>query len=128
MFKRLKRAFFPSPEELELRKQELRRHLEERKGEKGWLTQPRLATFSDLPDAAGPIRLDSSACPHCGAVQDPPPQRRKKCRDCKGTIHIWTDREARRKYLLTEDQRQQRERERGNRQWDSTLFEFEMGL
>ena len=117
MFKRLKRAFFPSPEELELRKQELRRHLEERKGEKGWLTQPRLATFSDLPDAAGPIRLDSSACPHCGAVQDPPPQRRKKCRDCKGTIHIWTDREARRKYLLTEDQRQQRERERRNRQW-----------
>ena len=48
------------------------------------------------------IVLDSPACPYCGVIQDPPPTRRKKCRDCKEIIHTWTDQDARRKYLLTQ--------------------------
>ena len=82
------------------------------------LTQPKLATFADLLDATGAIELASSACPYCGVVQGPPPQRRKKCRECGETIYIWTDREARRKHLLTKDQRQQREQDRRDRQWE----------
>ena len=61
-----------------------------------------------------PITLDDTACPYCGAVQDPPPQRRRKCRDCGETIHTRTDREARKRYLITASEadllhRQQRE-------------------
>ena len=36
-----------------------------------------------------PIALIHAACPYCGVIQDPPPTRRKKCRDCKETIYTW---------------------------------------
>ena len=56
------------------------------------------------PDRLPPITLASPACPYCGVIQDPPPQRRKKCKDCGEVIQTWTDRKAREKYLLTEQE------------------------
>ncbi len=56
------------------------------------------SVHSPLP----PIELVSAACPYCGVVQEPPPTRRKKCLDCGEVIFTRTDRETRKKYLLTE--------------------------
>ena len=64
-----------------------------------------------------PIVLDSPACPYCGVIQDPPPTRRKKCRDCKETIHTWTNQETRRKYLLTLKDRDRIRREEWDAEW-----------
>ena len=68
-------------------------------------------------DRLPPITLASPACPYCGAIQDPPPQRRKKCKDCGEVIHTWTDREARKKYLLTEQEAKAQERSRRDARW-----------
>ena len=57
------------------------------------------------------IELVSPACPYCGVIQDPPPKRRKKCRDCGETIHTRTDRIERKKHLLTADEAERRKRE-----------------
>ncbi len=66
-------------------------------------------------ESVPPIVLDNAACPYCGVVQEPPPTRRRKCRDCKETIYTWTDQSARRRYLLTqEDHTRIRQQE-----WDS---------
>ena len=73
--------------------------------------QSKVTTFADLPQRSGPIELVSPACPYCGAVQDPPPQRRKKCRDCGEVIHTRTDRVERKRYLLTADEAERRKRE-----------------
>ena len=67
----------------------------------GWLKRMfgrSTAVHGGLP----PIELVSPECPYCGVVQDPPPTRRKKCRDCGEVIHTRTDRETRKKYLLTQ--------------------------
>ena len=64
-----------------------------------------------------PIILDSAACPYCSEVQDPPPQRRRKCRDCGKVIHTRTDYEARKRYLLTEREARALERERRDARW-----------
>ena len=64
-----------------------------------------------------PITLDSAACPYCSEVQDPPPQRRRKCRDCGKVIHTRTDYEARKRYLLTEREARALERERRDARW-----------
>ena len=48
-------------------------------------------------------------------IQNPPPTRRRKCRDCGDTIHTRTDRKKRRKYLLTADQAKQRDQEEAER-------------
>ena len=64
-----------------------------------------------------PTILSSSACPYCGVIQDPPPQRRKKCKDCGEVIHTWTDREARKKYLMTEQEAKAQERSRRDARW-----------
>ena len=66
-----------------------------------------------------PITLASPACPYCGVIQDPPPQRRRKCRDCGETIHPWTDQETRKKHLLTAAQNEQRIREARDAKWAS---------
>ena len=73
--------------------------------------QSKVTTFADLPQRSGPIELVSPACPYCGVIQDPPPQRRKKCRDCGETIHTRTDRIEGKKYLLTADEAARREQE-----------------
>ena len=73
--------------------------------------KPKPSKRGSLP----PIILDRPACPYCGVIQDPPPTRRRKCRDCGETIHTRTDRKKRRKYLLTADQAKQRDREEAER-------------
>ena len=62
-----------------------------------------------------PITLDSPVCPYCGVIQNPPPSRRRKCRDCGEVIHARTDRKNRRKYLLTAEQAVQRDEEEAER-------------
>ena len=90
--------------------------------------KPRLSVVTEAP-APKPrrslpsITLDDPACPYCGAVQDPPPQRRRKCRDCGETIHTRTDQETRKRYLITateadrlhRQQREERWKEQGSR-------------
>ena len=71
----------------------------------------RNAHASSLP----PITLASPACPYCGVIQNPPPKRRKKCRDCGEVIHTRTDREARKKYLVTATQVEEHKREKAER-------------
>ena len=108
MVRWLREKLFPPPEEPERRKEEDRRRLSAKEGQ---TSQPEIATFADFPQASGPIELASAACPYCGVVQDPPPQRRKKCRDCGEVIHTRTDRVERKRYLLTADEAERRKRE-----------------
>ncbi len=89
------------PEELELRKQELQRRIDERKGKSQPEALIRVSFPSKRPAPLAPITLSSPACPYCGVIQEPPPARRRKCRDCGQVIHVRTDREERKKYLLT---------------------------
>ena len=69
------------------------------------------------PSSLPPITLASPACPYCGVIQDPPPQRRKKCNDCGQVIYTWTDRETRKKYLLTEQEARAHEHNRRDARW-----------
>ena len=84
---------------------------------KGQFPQPEIATFADFPQASGPIELVSAACPYCGVIQDPPPQRRKKCRDCGETIHTRTDSIERKRYLVTAAQSAKLEKVRHDQEW-----------
>ena len=124
MLSKLKQWLFPSPEELELRKQELQRRIADRKSK----SQPEAGTLvsfpSTRPSPLPPITLSSPACPYCGVIQEPPPTRRRKCPDCGQTIHVRTDREERKKYLLTAEEAERRAekdarlaRERRNEEW-----------
>ena len=124
MLSKFKQWLFPSPEELELRKQELQRRIAERKSKSQPEAVPRVSFPSTRPSPLPPITLSSPACPHCGVIQEPPPTRRRKCRDCGQTIHVRTDREERKKYLLTAEEAERRAakdaqltRERRNREW-----------
>ena len=56
------------------------------------------------------------ACPYCGAIQDPPPQRKKKCKDCGQPIHV-KKRGDGRKHLLTEKEAQELARKQRESQW-----------
>ena len=67
--------------------------------------------------ASPPITLENAACPYCGVIQEPPPQRRRKCKDCGEIIHIHTDRAAATKYLLTETQAKRVERQQQDARW-----------
>ncbi len=117
MLSRFKQWLFPSPEELELRKQELRRRIDERKG-KSQSEAVSLVSFpSEHPAPLPPVTLLSPACPYCGVIQEPPPTRRRKCRDCGQMIHVRTDREERRKYLLTAEEDARLVRERRDEEW-----------
>ena len=124
MLSKLKQWLFPSPEELELRKQELQWRIADRKSK----SQPEAVTCvsfpSTRPSPLPPITLSSPACPYCGVIQEPPPTRRRKCRDCGQVIHVRTDREERKKYLLTAEEAERRAtkeaqlaRERRNEEW-----------
>ena len=66
-----------------------------------------------------PIVLDSPACPYCGIIQEPPPTRRRRCRDCKETIFTWTDQQSRRKFLLTQEDHSRIRREEWDLQWNA---------
>ena len=117
MLSKLKQWLFPSPEELELRKQELQRRIDERKGKSQPEPVIRVSFPSKRPGPLPPITLSSPACPYCGVIQEPPPARRRKCRDCGQTIHVRTDREERKKYLLTAEEDARLARERRNEEW-----------
>ena len=117
MLSKLKQWLFPSPEELELRKQELQRRIDERKGKSQPEPVIRVSFPSKRPGPLPPITLSSPACPYCGVIQKPPPARRRKCRDCGQTIHVRTDREERKKYLLTAEEDARLARERRNEEW-----------
>ena len=73
-----------------------------------------------MPEPLPPITLVSPACPYCGVLQEPAPTRRRKCRDCGETIHIRTDQEERKKYLLTKEEADRLERE----DWDKRRREL----
>ena len=81
----------------------------------------RLRTFLWTVGILGPppVRLADPACPYCGVIQDPPPIRRRKCRDCGERIHPWTDAETQTKYLLTAKQHAQREQEAWDADWQA---------
>ena len=117
MLSKLKQWLFPSPEELELRKQELQRRIDERKGKSQPEPVIRVSFPSKRPGPLPPITLSSPACPYCGVIQETPPARRRKCRDCGQTIHVRTDREERKKYLLTAEEDARLARERRNEEW-----------
>ena len=59
-----------------------------------------------------PIMFVDPACPYCRVVQDPFPQRREKCRDCGQVIYTYTDRKARKRYLLTAEEAEAKAREK----------------
>ena len=104
MLSKFKQWLFPPPEELEVRKQDLQGRLAERRNK----SQPEAGLFvshpSECPTPLPPITLSNPACPYCGVIQEPPPTRRRKCRDCGEIIHVRTDREERKKYLLTAEE------------------------
>ena len=124
MLSKFKQWLFPSPEKLDLRKQELQRRIDERKGKSQPEPVIRVSFPSKRPGPLPPITLSSPACPYCGVIQEPPPARRRKCRDCGQIIHVRTDREERKKYLLTAEEAERRAakeaqlaRERRNEEW-----------
>ena len=124
MLSKFKQRLFPSPEELGLRKQELRRRIAERENKSQPEVVIRVSSPSERPAPLPPITLSSPACPYCRIIQEPPPARRRKCRDCGETIHVRIDREERKKYLLTAEEAERRAekdarqaRERRNEEW-----------
>ena len=108
MLSKFKQLLFPSREELERRKQELRRRIAERENKSQPEVVIRVSSPSEHPAPLPPITLSSPACPYCGVIQEPPPTRRRNCRDCGETIHVRTDREERKKYLLTAEEAERR--------------------
>ena len=124
MLSKFKQWLFPSPEELELRKKHLQGSLAERKSK----SQPEAVTCVSFPPEqpapSPPITLSSPGCPYCGVIQEPPPMRQRKCRDCGQVIHVRTDMEDRKRYLLTAEEAERRAakdariaRERRNQEW-----------
>ena len=57
-----------------------------------------------LQESLAPATLVSPACPSCGVIQEPPPKRKKKCKDCGQFIYVRTQWSNRKRYLMTEDQ------------------------
>lgn len=60
--------------------------------------------------------LESPACPYCGIVQDPPPKRKKKCRDCGLAIYV-KKRPDGQKYLTTEREAKRLDQEQRDAKW-----------
>ena len=124
MLSKFKQWLFPSPEELELRKQELQQRIADRKNKSQPEAGTKVSFPSKRPAPLPSITLPSPACPYCGVIQEPPPMRRRKCRDCGQIIHVRTDREEGKKYLLTAEEAEHRAakgarlaRERRNEEW-----------
>ena len=75
------------------------------------------------PEPLPPITLVSPACPYCGTIQEPPPQRRRRCRDCGETIYPKTDRQ-RKRHLLTKTQAAAWDRDVWDSQWKELNHAF----
>ena len=71
------------------------------------------------PPKLPPIELVSPACPYCEVIQDPPPQRRRRCRDCGETIYTKTYRESGRKHLLTAEEFKEIEDDEWDNRWNA---------
>ncbi len=80
------------------------------------------------PRSSTPITLVSKMCPYCGEAQDPPPQRRKKCRDCGEVIFIRTSREEGKRYLLTAKQLGNFQRRQRDAQWKDLSRQLQRAL
>ena len=135
MLSKFKQWLFPSPEELELRKQELQQRIAERKSKSQPEAVIRVSFPSKRPAPLPPITPSSPACPYCGVNQEPPPMRRRKCRDCGQIIHVRTDREERKKYLLTAEEAERMAakdaglaRERRNEEWKQPSEQVRIGM
>ena len=91
----------------------------ETKADKIAITGDLEVTYTDLTQfhKPPPIALDDPACPYCGVIQDPPPQRRRKCHDCGESIHTWTDKDTRRKYLLTAEDADRKRSKEQDAEW-----------
>lgn len=76
----------------------------------------RLISRSSPKTAHRAAKSNSHACPYCGAIQDPPPQRKRKCRDCGQTIHVKKLRDGHRK-LLTEKEVRKHKQEMREAHW-----------
>ena len=72
------------------------------------------------------IPLVSPACPYCGVVQHPPPQRRKKCRDCGQVIHVVKEGEY--KQLVTEKESSRRIRAANEQRWKELSKQLSVAL
>lgn len=70
--------------------------------------------------------LLSAACPYCGVIQNPPPQRKKKCMDCGQLIFV--KKEGKRRRLMTEKQVKDFERTRRDEQWKELSKQVEKAL
>ena len=67
-------------------------------------------------DIATGNELASPACPHCGAIQEPPPQRKRKCQDCGQFIYVRKLADGKR-HLLTEKYIKEQEQRFRNEHW-----------
>ena len=68
----------------------------------------------------------SPECPYCGEVQDPPPQRKRKCRDCGQPIYIHRDGD--RKTLITEQEHEMNLRDSRERHWKELSREVQRAM
>lgn len=119
MFNKMKRLFGGIPPEVTVEEKGIGKIVIKADKENPSISLP-YPDFSHIQNVPrSPITLVSPACPQCGVIQDPPPTRKKKCRDCKETIYTWTDQETRKKELLTYTQHAKREREAWDARWQA---------
>lgn len=117
MLRKISRMFQPKPRPIEIEEKGVGDVVVRFGAEEISVTLPYPDFSNPTPTPRTPITLVTPACPYCGVIQDPPPTRRRKCRDCKETIYTWTDQETRKKHLLTAKQHAQRQQEARDAEW-----------
>lgn len=65
-------------------------------------------------------------CPYCGVAQDPPPQRKRKCRDCAQTIYI--QREGDRRTLITKQEHDKLQRKARDQHWRELSLQVQRAM
>lgn len=65
-------------------------------------------------------------CPYCGKVQNPPPQRKRKCRDCGEPIYIQRDGDER--TLITEQEHDRIQRKVRDQYWKELSRQTQQAL
>ena len=73
------------------------------------------------------MKLRSPSCPYCGVIQDPPPQRKRKCRDCGQPIYVKKLEDGYR-HLLTEHDVKEREHQQREKQWKELSAQVQTAL
>lgn len=77
-----------------------------------WWRKKGKETASPSARPIGPPRTERAACPYCGVIIEPRPERSRKCPECGNKIIVRTRYSDRIKLLLTEEQTAQFDRER----------------